>query len=65
MLFSSIDLIENNAEPNEHEIRQALNGNLCRCTGYQKTVKAVAAVAKEMSGAPVEKLLNKELVKES
>ncbi len=65
MLFSSLDLIENNADPDEGEIRQALNGNLCRCTGYQKTVKAVAAAAKSMSSTPVDKMIRKELVEKA
>jgi carbon-monoxide dehydrogenase small subunit len=49
MIMSSIDLLEDNASPTETEIREALEGNLCRCTGYQNIVKAVQQAA----GAPV------------
>ena len=38
-------------DPTEQQIREALSGNLCRCTGYQGILKAVAAAAKEMRGA--------------
>jgi carbon-monoxide dehydrogenase small subunit len=40
--------VANNAEPSEREIRQGLEGNLCRCTGYHNIVKAIAAGAKAM-----------------
>ena len=45
MILSSIDLLNNNANPSEIEIREGLEGNLCRCTGYQNIVKAVQQVA--------------------
>ena len=45
MILSSIDLLNNNANPSETEIREGLEGNLCRCTGYQNIVKAVQQVA--------------------
>ncbi|MFK8051127.1 MAG: (2Fe-2S)-binding protein [Halioglobus sp.] len=41
-------LLERNSNPTEEEIRYALAGNLCRCTGYDKIVRAVQAAAKEM-----------------
>jgi len=41
-------LLENNPKPSEEEIRYALAGNLCRCTGYDKIVRAVQAAGKEM-----------------
>jgi len=50
MVMSSVDLLKNNADPSESEIRQWLEGNLCRCTGYHNIVKAVqqcAAASKE------------------
>ncbi len=47
MVVSSIDLIENNPTPSEREVRHALGGNLCRCTGYTKIVDAVLAVGAE------------------
>ncbi|MDH3726522.1 MAG: (2Fe-2S)-binding protein [Myxococcales bacterium] len=41
MVISTIDLLENNPKPSEDEIREWLEGNICRCTGYQNIVKAV------------------------
>ena len=41
-------LLEKNPNPSETEIRYALAGNLCRCTGYDKIVRAVQAAAKDM-----------------
>jgi carbon-monoxide dehydrogenase small subunit len=41
MILSAKALLDNNPDPSEHEIRAALSGNLCRCTGYQKIVDAV------------------------
>ena len=43
-----IDLVQRNPDPSEHEIREWLEGNLCRCTGYHNIVKAVAAAAAQM-----------------
>jgi carbon-monoxide dehydrogenase small subunit len=48
MIMSAIDLVQRNPDPSEHEIREWLEGNLCRCTGYHNIVKAVAAAAAEM-----------------
>jgi len=45
MIMSAIDLLNDNANPSETEIREGLEGNLCRCTGYQNIVKAVQQVA--------------------
>ena len=51
MLITAIELLQENPNPNEHEVREALSGNLCRCTGYQAIVKAVLSVArKETTG---------------
>jgi carbon-monoxide dehydrogenase small subunit len=47
-------LLKNNPNPSEHEIREALAGNLCRCTGYQNIVKSVQQAAAELSKQPVE-----------
>ena len=47
-LIAAKDLLEKNPKPNEEEIRFALAGNLCRCTGYDKIVRAVQDAAKEM-----------------
>lgn len=41
MIMSALDLLQNNAEPTEQEIRDWLEGNLCRCTGYQNIVKSI------------------------
>ena len=51
MLISAKALLDQNPDPSEDEIRIALSGNLCRCTGYQGIVKAVQAAAQEMAGA--------------
>ena len=45
MVMSAIDLLKNNPHPSEREIREGLEGNLCRCTGYHNIVKAIAAYA--------------------
>ena len=45
MIMQSIDLIADNPDPTEDEVRLGLEGNLCRCTGYQNIVKAVRAAA--------------------
>jgi len=48
MIMSAIDLVQRNPDPSEHEIREWLEGNLCRCTGYHNIVKAVSAAAATM-----------------
>jgi aerobic carbon-monoxide dehydrogenase small subunit len=45
MLLAAQYLLERNPDPSEHEIRRALKGNICRCTGYQNIVRAVRAAA--------------------
>ena len=50
-LIAAKNLLEMNPDPTEEEIRFGLAGNLCRCTGYDKIVRAVQAAAKEMRGA--------------
>jgi carbon-monoxide dehydrogenase small subunit len=45
MLITASELLERNPQPDEAEIRDALSGNLCRCTGYQHIVDAIQAVA--------------------
>ena len=47
MIMQSINLLEENPDPDEETVRNGLEGNLCRCTGYQNIVKAVQAAAKE------------------
>lgn len=48
MIMASIDLLRENADPSEDEIRDGLEGNLCRCTGYQNIVRAVRRAATDM-----------------
>jgi carbon-monoxide dehydrogenase small subunit len=43
-------LLDKNPDPTETEIRYALAGNLCRCTGYDKIIRAVQEAAREMRG---------------
>jgi aerobic carbon-monoxide dehydrogenase small subunit len=50
-LMAAQALLRKNPDPSEEEIRFGLAGNLCRCTGYDKIVRAVQAAAKEMRGA--------------
>ena len=45
MIMQSIDLLQDNPSPTEQEVRDGLEGNLCRCTGYHNIVKAVQAAA--------------------
>jgi aerobic carbon-monoxide dehydrogenase small subunit len=51
MLIAAHALLAANANPTEHEIREAIGGNLCRCTGYQQIVDAVALAAERLGGA--------------
>ncbi len=48
MVMSALDLVANNPDPGEAEIRDWLEGNLCRCTGYHNIVKSIAAGAQAM-----------------
>ncbi len=48
MIMTAADLIARNADPSDEEIRHALEGNICRCTGYQNIVNAVRAAATAM-----------------
>ncbi|MDP6388635.1 MAG: 2Fe-2S iron-sulfur cluster-binding protein, partial [Alphaproteobacteria bacterium] len=50
MVMSALDLVKNNADPSETEIREWLEGNLCRCTGYHNIVKSIKAGAQAMKG---------------
>jgi carbon-monoxide dehydrogenase small subunit len=50
MVMSAIDLVKENPSPSEKEIREWLEGNLCRCTGYHNIVKSIEAGAKAMRG---------------
>jgi carbon-monoxide dehydrogenase small subunit len=46
MIMSAVYLLEQNPDPDEREVRLGLEGNLCRCTGYQNIVNAVLAAAR-------------------
>ena len=48
MIMSAIELVEENRDITEQEIRQGLEGNICRCTGYHNIVKAIAAAARSL-----------------
>ena len=50
MVMSAADLLAKNPSPSESEIRDWLEGNLCRCTGYHNIVKAVQSAAEKMNG---------------
>ena len=51
MVMSAVDLVRHNANPSEHEIREWLEGNICRCTGYHNIVKAIASAAQNSASA--------------
>jgi len=50
MVMSAADLLQKNPSPSEHEIRDWLEGNICRCTGYHNIVKAIQAAAANQAG---------------
>ena len=50
MMLSAVALLNENPDPTEDEVRWALSGNLCRCTGYQNIVKSVLWAARKMRG---------------
>jgi len=50
MIMSAKALLDSNPNPSDEEIRDALQGNLCRCTGYVQIVEAVKRVAKQLKG---------------
>ena len=51
MILAAWDLLKENADPSEAEIRHGLKGNICRCTGYQNIVKAVRHAARTLNGS--------------
>ncbi len=51
MIMSALDLVSVNTDPSEQEVREWLEGNLCRCTGYHNIVKSIQAGAKAMREA--------------
>jgi carbon-monoxide dehydrogenase small subunit len=50
MVMNALDFAKNNPNPSEHDVRESLEGNLCRCTGYHNIVKSIVAGAKAMGG---------------
>ena len=52
MIMASISLLSENPDPSEEEIREGLEGNVCRCTGYENIVKAVQQAAGEAQSTP-------------
>jgi aerobic carbon-monoxide dehydrogenase small subunit len=53
MIMQAVDLLGDNPDPDEHEVREGIEGNLCRCTGYQTIVRAVQSAAQAMKpGVP-------------
>lgn len=52
MLITAIELLQDNPNPTEQDVREALSGNICRCSGYQAIVDAVLIAAREASAAP-------------
>ena len=52
MLMTAMDLLAHNPDPTDEEIRAAIHGNLCRCTGYQSIVESIRAGAAVMRGEP-------------
>jgi len=51
MVMNALDFAKNNPNPTEQQVREALEGNLCRCTGYHNIVKSIMAGAKAMAAA--------------
>jgi carbon-monoxide dehydrogenase small subunit len=50
MIMQAVDLLEHNPDPSEAEIREGIEGNLCRCTGYQNIVRAIEQAAGTVGG---------------
>ena len=53
MIMSAVDLLRDNPDPTDDEIRDGLSGNLCRCTGYQNIVRAVGQAAADLRAQEV------------
>jgi carbon-monoxide dehydrogenase small subunit len=54
MIMAALDLIRENPDPSDQEVREGLEGNLCRCTGYQNIVRAVQNAAGTMRQSPAQ-----------
>ena len=53
MIMAAVSYLKENPAPTEEEVRESLEGNLCRCTGYQNIVKSILDAAGQLSGAKV------------
>jgi carbon-monoxide dehydrogenase small subunit len=53
MVMSAVDLLKTNPNPTEQEVREGLDGNICRCTGYHNIVKAILDCAGKMRGQQI------------
>jgi aerobic carbon-monoxide dehydrogenase small subunit len=58
MILAAVDLLRTNPNPTEAEVREGLEGNLCRCTGYVNIVRSVLAAAEAMRSQPGESRTN-------
>lgn len=54
MIMAAVDLLADNPHPSEREIREGIEGNLCRCTGYQNIVRAIAQASEALSSTATE-----------
>jgi aerobic carbon-monoxide dehydrogenase small subunit len=52
MIMSAVNLLKDNPQPTEREVREGISGNFCRCTGYQHIVNAIQSAARKMATAP-------------
>jgi carbon-monoxide dehydrogenase small subunit len=52
MIMQAVDLLKDHPDPSDTEVREGIEGNLCRCTGYQNIVKAIQAAAKQRAAEP-------------
>jgi len=55
LMLTAVDFLRSNPAPTDSEIRHAIEGNLCRCTGYHNIVNAIRAAATEMRGVPAQR----------
>jgi aerobic carbon-monoxide dehydrogenase small subunit len=53
MIMAAASFLQENPDPTDEQVRESLEGNLCRCTGYQNIVKSILDAAGQMSGAKV------------
>jgi carbon-monoxide dehydrogenase small subunit len=51
MILNAVSLLQTNPDPSDHEIREALEGNYCMCTGYQQVIESIRYAAERMKGA--------------